>query len=218
MPADMCPTCESPNVIPVVLLRCNECGQTSDPSLSGVQGRLARIRSVLAATSNEHELRRELSLHLRELRRLYKIDKQPFSEDDIEFLREAGVVLEALEELTEVLEGIESLPDVLHAADALEDLDRIARAIGPLPVQQRVLREMRALRERFPRIDDSTLKQQERRSQSILRLERDAPPCPCGARAVLRESRLGFFWGCSTFPECWKKRPLKRQEAEALGD
>jgi DNA topoisomerase-1 len=38
----------------------------------------------------------------------------------------------------------------------------------------------------------------------------EAPKCPdCGADLVMRSSRFGKFWGCSSYPECRFMRPLK---------
>lgn len=38
----------------------------------------------------------------------------------------------------------------------------------------------------------------------------------CGAPMLIREGANGFFWGCSTFPDCWSTRPLTPSENNAL--
>ena len=47
----------------------------------------------------------------------------------------------------------------------------------------------------------------------------EAPPCPkCNETMVVRTATKGankgeIFWGCSTFPKCWARRPLETAQA-----
>ncbi|MPV86720.1 hypothetical protein GCU85_08280 [Cardiobacteriales bacterium ML27] len=33
---------------------------------------------------------------------------------------------------------------------------------------------------------------------------------------VIRQSEIGYFWGCSAFPNCWHKQRLTAAELAAL--
>jgi restriction system protein len=42
------------------------------------------------------------------------------------------------------------------------------------------------------------------------------PTCPsCGVKMVARESARGRFWGCSNYPKCRGKLPMRKSMAQA---
>ncbi|MEZ9631042.1 HRDC domain-containing protein [Vibrio breoganii] len=47
----------------------------------------------------------------------------------------------------------------------------------------------------------------------VKRIERQALECKkCGSKMTLRDSKVGYFWGCSSFPKCYSKGPLTKEQ------
>jgi|GEM_PF-1550546 hypothetical protein len=87
------------------------------------------------------------------------------------------------------------------------------RIRGPIQTKIRALNEMGDLP------DEANLRANAELNHNIALLqEREQLECNlCQSLMVIREGANGYFWGCSTFPNCWSTRHLTRDEKDFLG-
>jgi len=185
---------------------------------SEIDGYFDKISEGLEATVSEVQLKEQLSVGLGALRDLYRQEAIGFSDELIETLK---AVRDIEMDLAEFIEIVDELPLVNDSVEAIEyqiKLNHIARSLEGLPVQQRVLRELRGLRDRLPELEKKSLEIENlAKQQRFLNLESKCEPCECGARRVIRENIHRKFWRCETYPKCLRARSVTREETVYLG-
>lgn len=189
-------------------------GYPLDAMADVIQTKIAALRALLLAELDPRALAEQIPPMLRDLRGLYPTHRADFSRADIQALKLAAQAAEAAEDFADLLEGI---PDVRVHAEAADFLDALSEAEAVLhdaAIGQRVRRELRALRERFP--GAAVKAAAAARVHRIRALEARAWPCRCGEALTLRGSDSSFYWGCSTFPRCRYTHQLTDQQLAFL--
>lgn len=180
----------------------------------------ADLQAILASCPNEHEVLQALEEKLQNLRGLYRSHRSEFTAEIIGFLKALAPVEQALREF---IDGLQDKGWV-HTRDDAEDLASrfhdVADRLSNHFVRKRVEKEIRELVEKAKSLPlASAVEADAERRRRVARLEEEAPNCRrCNCKMVLRESQHGYFWGCSTFPECFAKRWLSKKEAALLSN
>ena len=179
---------------------------------------IADLHTMLATNANEHQLLELIEDRLPLLRSSYLKYKTEFTDDTIVFLKSLAPVKNALRELIEAIDE----KDWVHTRDDAQELasrfGNIGEQLSPHLVAKRAEKEMRELVAKAKSLPFAAVARSEadfhrRRAQA----ESSTKPCQkCGAKMVLCKSQHGYFWGCSTFPQCFNKRSLSKEESGRL--
>lgn len=178
----------------------------------------AALQTILASSPNEHDVLQALEKKLQLLRGLYRAHRSEFTAEIIGFLKGLAPVEQALREFIDGLQDKEWVRTRDDAEDLASRFHDIADSLGNHFVRKRVEKEIRELVEKAKSLPlVSAIEADAEQRQRIARLEEKAPNCQkCNCKMVLRESQHGYFWGCSTFPKCFGKRWLSKNEAALL--
>ena len=154
------------------------------------------------------------------LRQAWQTERKQFKEDDVRTLKKIRYQLCALKKFLQEQEEFSGIDTVEDAEEVITRLDSILKYLDGLAVAGRVRKEIRELNERKVTMpSESERKKSLELSIAINQLKRNAPLCrKCGNRMVLRKGEDTYFWGCSTFPQCWNTRQLKQSELDSLAD
>ena len=130
-----------------------------------------------------------------------------------------------MEAISEFIDEEEDFKYIDTQDDADETIGRLYPLIElteGLAVAGRINKEIRELVERKNTLPSRTLKQHEiKLKDAINKLNTNAPTCKrdnCGCKMVIRQGNGTYFWGCSSFPKCWGKQWLKKEELALLPD
>lgn len=187
---------------------------TSDADSLDLEKTIVEIKNLLASVSSESRLNFELNSYLTTLRKSYQQNHNKFSDDHIAFLQSVRDSQETVEEFITVLNNeLSDVCDSNTANELFSRLMKIEKNMDGMLVQKRVKKEIRELRECLPDLEkrDIQIKQSNLHSK-MLELEKNEKPCGCGGRMVIRENRDGFFWGCESFPQCFKRKRIGEDE------
>jgi hypothetical protein len=183
-----------------------------------IRDRIESLKDTISTEINENRLIRKGEELFNSLRKDWQTHKSQFKEADIRFLKNCSDSIEAIQEFAELLEDFPYISDKEDVDETIGELYTVVEKLEGLAVAARVNKEIRELlekRERLPsrenRFKDAKL------SASIARLNSTSKTCrKCGARMVIREGDGSFFWGCSTFPNCWGKSWLTSEELRII--
>lgn len=179
---------------------------------------IAEIHSALDSNTREFELLALIENRLTVLRQRYKTHRNEFSSEGIEFLRSLSPLQEALREFGETIDEkdwVRTRDDAQEIASRFSDL---AELLSPYLVSKRAEMEIRDVLAKAKTLPFAAVSAGEAEfKRRFFALESTAKPClKCGAKMVLRESQYGYFWGCSTFPRCFSRKWLTKEESEQL--
>jgi len=185
------------------------------PSASNL---LADLHRALEKNTNERQLLELIDEYLSSPRALYRNSRADFPDEVVAFLKSLTSVQDSLRELVEAIEE----KDWVRTRDDAQELAARFRELGerlsPYAVAKRAEKEFRevvAKAQSLPFVTAVTEEANFRHMRS--QLESAVRPClKCGRKMVLRESHHGYFWGCSTFPECFSRRSLSAEESKCL--
>lgn len=171
----------------------------------------------LETIHDEHDVCATIGSTLEQLRQRYKFQRDVFSEENIYRLKGLRTIFQNIREFVELRDAITDVRTCDDANEIIKRMLAIARNVGTVAVQKRVLKEIRALREKgvvLKRLDDerSIRRTRQEKSSLIAQLEKNSPRCACGHRMVIRESIYRYFWGCESFPRCFKCCPISYEE------
>ena len=188
--------------------------------MAEIAKKITSLLTHLEKETNEEFLLEEGQRRLNELRQLWRASKSAYSTDDVSNLKKAASQLNAVQMFCDEEEEFEYISDKDDANDVIGRLYPIVEALDSLAVAGRVQKEIRELLERMKTMPTSAAKHRSAAlNQAIQRLTAKAPNCRKGhGRMVLREGNGSHFWGCSTFPKCWSKRWLTKNELAQFGD
>jgi hypothetical protein len=85
------------------------------------------------------------------------------------------------------------------------------------PFSHEMKKAMINLRSRIHNINKGYEKKIEQDTiNKIHTLEKNSPKCPRGHQMVIRQGEYGYFWGCSSFPNCHHIKNLRMKEEDSL--
>ena len=125
------------------------------------------------------------------------------------------------------LESIENLENILNDISTLQYKKEGKELIDELMIAKKEFEKftdiinlidtaIRSIEEVIPILMDDENLQKIRR---IIELEQHPPQCTkCTNKMVIREGPGEYFWGCSSFPDCWGKRFLTNEERNWIYD
>jgi len=187
-----------------------------------IKGTINELGSLLTNETNEQYLLEHGSVLIETLRATWKEHKPEFSQDNINSLQKSASQLEAISEFIDEEEDFKYIDNVDDADETIGRLYPLIELTDNLAVSGRIQKEIRELIERKDKLPSRALKQQDvELKNAINKLSANAPDCKrqdCGCKMVLRQGNGSFFWGCSSFPKCWGKQWLKKEELELLPD
>lgn len=183
---------------------------------SRVAAVLADVRRVLASEDRCDVLVKGLLRVLDELRATYRVSPAAFGKADVAFLSNVNDVLHAIEEFEGIRTGVREVRTTDEYEDVRGALMELLVRIGDAAVARSVRRELSDLVRREKTFVNDALEVHTLKSSPLARLEAQAPRCMCGSLMTLRDHDEGYFWGCSTFPVCWRKRRLTHAQRVLL--
>lgn len=185
-----------------------------------VREKINGLKNLVSNEVNEARIIGEGKSALDSLRSDWKSNREEFTTDDVVTLKEIGGILDAIGEFIEEQEGFKYISSKEEVDEVIGRLYYITEKVDGLKVSGRVHKEIRELLERKSTLPSQASSQRDSESKrAVAKLNANAPPCKrCGSNMVLRESNGDYFWGCSTFPECWGKKWLTNEEQRVLPD
>jgi len=177
---------------------------------------LLRLRAQVREEGRAQVLLDTLPVALDALRAAYPTHRAAFGVEDIRFLRRAAAMIPALEDYITLHEALDEIQTVIEAADYMEALQECFDVCMGAAVAQRIGRDMRGLRERFP--GSAAAAREVARASRLRALEINAWPCRCGEWMTLRMPSSGGdpYWGCTTYPRCTYTHPLTDNQRHFL--
>lgn len=169
---------------------------------------VAQLRTTLGSNAKEAEVLDVIDRNLSSLRAIYPERRREFSEETIHFLRSVTQIRDALRDFIETTEEITCIRTRDDAQELASRISEIGDRLRPHLVAKRAEKETRELVAKAVSLPFAAILGREiDLHRELVKLEGNMKPCrKCGIRMVLRESQHGFFWGCSTFPECFENK------------
>lgn len=179
---------------------------------------IEELRNALATCADERKLLELVDDSLSLLRARYRQFRSEFSEESIQFLKALSLVQDALREFADAIED----KNWVHSRDDAQELacrfGELGERLSPHLVAKRAAKETRELLSKAQSLPFSAVCAGESDfHRRISQLEAAGKKCrKCGSKMVLRESQYGYFWGCSTFPQCFSRQWLSGEESKLL--
>jgi hypothetical protein len=179
---------------------------------------VARLNQALVAMADEVKLQDFILRSLRELRAQYRESPERFSAQMVANLQRVARLADAIHEFRDSIDDAADARTRDEAMDVAAQLESLRTRLWPPVLTMRLDKELRDVAERAAALPEAhILKRSSIRRRIVAELQNAAPPCPrCGQRVVLRETRDGSFWGCSSFPRCFGSRALSGDEWKSL--
>jgi radical SAM superfamily enzyme with C-terminal helix-hairpin-helix motif len=179
---------------------------------------LDKARKQLDEQTNEHDLQQCLMNILTDAETLYRADRTQFSEKIIVELQGVRDCQQALEEFLEVCEDLADVRSKEEARELKDQLREISSHFEHHAVRGRIEKEYRELSQKRIDLPSEAVAHAETKLKShIAQLNSSPPDCTvCGSPLVLHLGRRKPFWGCSTFPKCYGKKWLSKDQREFL--
>ncbi len=183
-----------------------------------IKEKIEKLQIVVHSEFNENKLIEKGNELLDSLRQCWRSQKNEFTETDIQLLQRISLSIEAVQEFSEVLEEFQYVTDKEDVDEIIGSLYSVLEKIEGLAVKARVQKEIRELLEKRANLPTrESLVSDLKLSRAISQLDSSNRVCKkCGARMVIREGASGYFWGCSTFPRCWGKSCLTKEERNII--
>lgn len=183
-----------------------------------IQSTISELLKSLSETTSEDQLLDFFDPKIREIKALF--DKNPCSDNPFLFQQYLKIIqihdcIGAFAELVEYIPYIETMADYTSVK---KELLEIRHTLQGNPVAARIDKELREVEGLLPNITAmQKLKEDQAFNSKINQLESDSPLCNEGHPMVIRNGgEHGYFWGCSHFPDCFSRRPLKKSELDYL--
>jgi len=179
---------------------------------------IEELRNALVTCADERKLLEFVDKSLSLLRVRYRQFRSEFSDESIQFLKELSLFQDALSEFVDAIED----KNWVYSRDDAQELacrfGEIEERLSPHLVAKRAAKEIRELLSKAQSLPFSAVRAGESDfRRRVSQLEAAEKKCrKCGSRMVLRESQYGYFWGCSTFPQCFGRQWLSGEESKLL--
>jgi topoisomerase-like DNA binding C4 zinc finger protein len=179
---------------------------------------VARLNQAIAAMADEVKLQDFILRSLPELRTQYRQSPERFSPQMIANLQRIARLADAIHEFRDSIDDADDARTRDEAMDVAAQLESLRTRLWPPMLAMRLDKELREVAERAAALPEApSLKRSSARRRIVAELQSTAAPCPrCGQGVVLRETRDGSFWGCSSFPRCFGSRALNGDERTSL--
>jgi len=183
-----------------------------------VRDKIDQLKNLVSDEVNETLIIGTGEKLLTSLRSEWKSDRSVFSEDDIELLQKIGRNIDAIKMFIEEQDDFPYVSTKEEVDEAVGRLYAIVEKVDGLKVSLRVGKEIRELIEKKSTLPSQVANQRSSElKRAIATLSSNSPSCKkCGSNMVLREGNGDYFWGCSTFPKCWGKKWLTKEELNVL--
>ncbi len=180
--------------------------------------RIEQLRTLVWEEVNENRILEIGEPIVLDLRQAWKTQRNDFSIENVETLRDLVKKIKAIKAFIEEAEEFPYVSSKEDVDEIVGELFSIVEELNLLNVSGRVNKEIRELLGK--RLSMPTRESTNRSSEmkkAFMRLSSDAPFCRrCGEKMVLREGNSPFFWGCSGFPKCWATKSLTDDELKKL--
>lgn len=152
------------------------------------------------------------------LREDWKLNRRDFSDENITSLKRIVRLVDQIEDFIYEQKDFNHISSKEEINETIGRLHAIVENTNRLKVAARIEKEIRELIERKESLPSRGKTEKDAQLQRALSiLQSNKYECnKCGAYMVLREGPNLFFWGCSTFPTCWGKRSLSKDELSVL--
>ncbi len=186
--------------------------------MSYISEAIAEIHMALDSNPNERHLLDLIDQNLTSLRSRYRTHRSEFTDGAIQFLKSLSPFQEALREFIDAIEEKDWIRTRDDAQELAGRFGELRDRLFPHLVFKRAEKELREVTSKAQSLPFAAVVAGEAEfNRRLAHLERNAQPCQkCGAKMALRESQHGYFWGCSTFPQCFSRRWLSSEESEFL--
>jgi len=185
-----------------------------------IQENINELFALLNDETNEQHLLEHGGTLIESLRTTWKEQKQEFSKDNIKLLQKASSQLNAIAEFIVEQDDFKYIDTVDDADEIIGRLYDLMEITGELAVSGRIQKEISELVERKAELPSRSKKQHDiELRNAIIKLDAKAPNCKrkgCGNKMVIRQADGSYFWGCSSFPKCWGRQWLSKEELELL--
>ena len=159
---------------------------------------------------------------IEELRDEWKLNRLDFSDENVKSLRRITLLLDEIEDFIFEQQDFQYISSKEEIDEATGRLQYILTNTSNLKIAARINKEVRELLERRTSLPNrgATKKDEKlRRALSTLRSKiHKCNKCDKNPIMVLREGPSSFFWGCPTFPVCWGRKFLTKEELSVLPD
>jgi hypothetical protein len=157
----------------------------------------------------------EKSLNL--LRNYYSKNRMAFSDTQINYLKNIAEINKTLKRYID----LKSYINMISSTESYIELDNEFKQLQVYFKNYAIVHDIgeskRRLKSRIPDINMSHEKKEEKDLiYKILSLEKNAPNCPRGHQMTIRQGEYGYFWGCSSFPNCHHTKNLSMKEEDYL--
>jgi len=178
------------------------------------------LNKFISEEVNEKSLVTEGRKLLDTLREDWRSNRTSFSEDDVMCLQKIARLLDEVENFVYEQKDFDLISSKEEVDEVIVRLHDMLETTSELKIMTRIKKEIRELLERktvLPSRGQTKKDKQLLRALSVLRS--NSYECnKCGANMVLRDGPNLPFWGCSTFPACWGKKHLTKDELGMLPD
>lgn len=183
-----------------------------------VSEKINSLKKMISSEINEELLVATGRLLISALREDWKLNQRDFSNENLTSLRKIVLLLDQIENFVYEQKDFHHISSKEEIDETIGRLHDIVEDTNRLKIAARVEKEIRELLERkntLPSRGKTKKDAQLHKAFSILHSNKYE--CnKCGANMVLREGPNLFFWGCSTFPTCWGKKSLTKDELSIL--
>ncbi len=175
---------------------------------------VAELKQLTQTELNESNIVKNGNVLLTQLRKHWHVAKDDFSSEIILDLKNLGQLISNVDTFIEELDEFPYLQTQEDVDETISNLYSVVEQTEGLAVSKRVLKEIRELatkRKQLPNAKEKHVSQVV--ASAISTLSAQTPDCKkCGSKMRLRDGRGYYFWGCSTFPTCWSRKYLKKEE------
>ena len=183
-----------------------------------VKEKIENLQQIVQSELNEKKFVEKGNKLLNSLRNSWQTQKNEFTKSDIQLLSKISLSIDAVQEFNDTLEIFPYLEDKEDVDETIGTLYSVIEKIEGYAVTARVQKEIRELLIKKSNLPSRELREHDLNlSRALNQLNNRNRKCKkCGAKMVIREGNTGYFWGCSTFPNCWGKSRLTNNELSIL--
>lgn len=191
---------------------------------------VANIKIKLESEANEDLLASYLTKQLEDLRLEFKIDKNQFDGEDLEYLKHLGNLLDGFDDFKAIQKEISAAKTKTREAyeELWLDLNDLAEIFAgtlfekKLRTSQRQLNQYKSFapaaksKNTFPtkKLSYTDI------AEKLKELNKSKDKCPnhnkCGGYLKAKTGVLGVFWGCSSYPQCEYSEDLTEEQNDYL--
>jgi hypothetical protein len=157
----------------------------------------------------------ENSLNL--LRNYYKANRKAFSDAQINYLKNIAETNKTLKRYIDLKNYINMISSTESYFELDSEFKELQTHFKEYAIVHDIGESRKKLKNRIPDIDKYyEKKKEEDLNYKIIILEKNALKCIMGHQMTIRRGEYGYFWGCSSFPNCHHTKNLSMKEEDYL--